>query len=89
MLNFSQRLMESISEFRIEARILFVTVIRKQLVSYNYNNTHTNHLLIITDAFKVLIDDPNTNIIRLEDIVGGTHLAIIKEYYLECVSIII
>ncbi len=42
---------------------------------------------IITGAFKVLID-PNTNIISLE-VVGGKHLAIIKEYYLECVSIII
>ncbi len=43
--------------------------------------------IIITGAFKVLSDDPNTNIISLE-VVGGKHLAIIKEYYLECVSII-
>ena len=86
LLNFSQGLMECISEFKI-MWLMTVTVTGKQLVSYSYNTTHTNHLLIITGTFKVLIDDPDSNVIRLED-VGGKHLAIIKEYYCECVSII-
>ncbi len=43
---------------------------------------------MITAAFKVLIDDSDSSIIRLE-VIGGKHLAItIKKYYLECVSII-
>ena len=46
-------------------------------------NTKHNVYFMIT-GFKVHIRDQDR--ISLETIDGGKHLAIIKEYYLECVS---